>query len=174
MSRPQRGHSRGIGNRVGKGAPQCGHRQNRTLTYTPVTAITMGGRKSHTVWRLISSFAGVLGCVSTRNNAQMTNKRPPPAMRSQIWRDSRRRLEATNTSRNQSISRKQQPNENKIGPPLARANVAWNGRVFIKESEAVLRPGVGCIAWLDGYLSSCEGLSRNAMRQTSQTGQSAI
>ena len=30
-----------------------------------------------------------------RNNAQMMTKRPPPPMRSQTWRDSRRRLEAT-------------------------------------------------------------------------------
>ena len=74
----------------------------------------MDGRKSHTVWRSINWFAGVLGCVSTRNNAQMMNNRPPPPIRSQIWRDSRRRLEATNTSCNQSIGRKQWPNENKM------------------------------------------------------------
>jgi hypothetical protein len=71
----------------------------------------MDGRKSHTVWRLISSFAGVLGCVSPRNVAQMMNKRPPPPMRSQIWRDSRRRWEATDTSRDQSIGKKKRPNE---------------------------------------------------------------
>lgn len=84
MSRPQREQSRGIGYLVGRGAPQCGHRQNRKLTYTPPTAITMEGRKSHTVWRSISWFAGVLGCVSTRNNAQMMNKKPPPPIRSQM------------------------------------------------------------------------------------------
>jgi hypothetical protein len=103
MSRPQRRQSRGIGYLVRRGAPQCGHRQNRKLTYTPAIAMIIGGRKSHTVWRLISSFAGVLGCVSARNNAQMTNKRPPPPIRSQIWRDTRRRWEATNTTRDQSI-----------------------------------------------------------------------
>ena len=27
--------------------------------------------------------------------------------------------------------------------------MAWNGRVFIKEIEAVRRPAVGCIVWLD-------------------------
>jgi len=33
--------------------------------------------------------------------------------------------------------------------PLARASVACNGRVSIKASEAVHRPAVGCIVWLD-------------------------
>jgi len=36
-------------------------------------------------------------------------------------------------------------------PPVARASVACNERVFIKESEAVRRPAVGCIAWLDCF-----------------------
>ncbi len=41
------------------------------------------------------------------------------------------------------------PNETQDQPPLVRASVACNGGVFIKGNEAVRRPAVGCIAWLD-------------------------
>src|SRR5947209_8334045 len=71
----------------------------------------------------------------------MMNNRPPPPMRSQIWRDSRRKWEATDTSRDQSIGKKQRPNETQDQRPRELEELSrCCSRAFIFYSSGMTTP----------------------------------